>query len=244
MLLRSRSIVLHTIKYNDESLITEVLTEEAGVVSFILRISRSSRSAVRHVLFRPLALLDIEWNHRTGGGLLRVKSAQISQPLCTIPYDARKTSIALFLAEFLHYAVRAEAEPRKLFAYIHNSIEWLDTCQTGYANFHLVFLMRLARFLGFEPNLEEYIPNAYFDLEAGRFTLGKPAHPHFLTPEDAKRLPLLMRMNFGTMRIFRFSGNERSRLLEGINTYYKLHLPAFPDLKSLPVLRELFDTER
>ena len=42
------------------------------------------------------------------------------------------------------------------------------------------------------------------------------------------------------MRVFRFSGADRSRLLAALNRYYALHLPGFPDLKSLDVLREMF----
>lgn len=244
MLVTSRGIVLRTLKYNDESLIADVLTETSGSVSFLVRISRSPRAAVRHTLFQPLALLELMWNHREGSGLQRPKAVQVALPFGSIPYDPHKTTIALFLAEFLRSAVRVEAEPGPLFDYVFRSIEWLDACRSGFANFHLVFLLRLARFLGFEPNLEAAAAGDCFDLEAGRFVKAAPAHGHYLPPADAARLPLLMRMNFGTMHLFRFSGSERSRLLENINLYYRLHLPAFPEMKSLAVLRELFDAGR
>lgn len=57
--------------------------------------------------------------------------------------------MALFLSEFLYRAIREEAENRPLFAYLQHSIIWLDECGDGFANFHLVFLMRLSRFLDF-----------------------------------------------------------------------------------------------
>lgn len=241
MLLKSQGIVLHTLKYNDDSLIVDVLTEAVGRVSFMVRISRSPRTAVRHTLFRPMALLDLEWNHRPGTtGLRRPKSAQTAVPLVSLPYDPHKAAMSLFLAEFLHHAVRDESEPGALFRYIFQSVEWLDTCRRGFANFHLVFLMRLSRFLGFAPNLEDWRPGDFFDLEASRFVALRPLHGHCLVPEDAARLPLLSRMNFGTMHVFRFSGSERSRLLGYINEYYRLHLPDFPELKSLAVLKDMF----
>ena len=59
-------------------------------------------------------------------------------------------------------------------------------------------------------------------------------------PADAARLPLLMRMNYDTMHLFRFGREERQRLLTALNDYSRLHLPAFPDLKSLDVLHEIF----
>ena len=69
MFVKSRGIVLHTIKYNDAQIICHVLTEQAGSVAFMVRISRSPRAAVRHMLFQPMALLELEWNQRAAGGL-------------------------------------------------------------------------------------------------------------------------------------------------------------------------------
>ena len=51
----------------------------------------------------------------------------------------------------------------------------------------------------------------------------------------------LMRMNYETMHLFGMSRAERTRCLTTINDYYSLHLPDFPVLKSLEVLKELFD---
>lgn len=242
MFIKSRGIVLHTIKYNDEQLICHVLTEQAGCVAFMVRISRSARAAVRYTLFQPLALLELEWNQRAGNGLRRPRAAQTAVPLVSLPYDPGKAAIALFLSEFLLHAVRGEEVSQALFEYVFRSVQWLDTCPDGFANFHLVFLLRLAHFLGFEPNLESARAGYCFDLEAGRFVPERPAHAHFVGPDEAARLPLLMRMDYATMRLFRFSGAERSRLLEQINTYYRLHVPNFPELKSLAVLRDLFSS--
>lgn len=242
MFIKSRGIALHTIKYNDTQIICHVLTEQAGCIPFIVRVSRSPRAAVRHTLFQPMTLLELEWNERAGDGLRRPKAAQTAGSLSSVPYDPGKAAIALFLSEFLFHAVRGDAASPLLFGYVYRSVEWLDTCRGGYANFHLVFLLRLARFLGFEPNVASARTGYWFDLEAGRFVPSRPFHPHFVPPEEARRLPTLLRMDFATMRLFRFSGAERSRLLEQINTYYRLHIPGFPELKSLAVLRSLFSS--
>lgn len=50
-----------------------------------------------------------------------------------------------------------------------------------------------------------------------------------------------MRMNYETMHLFAMSRVERNRCLLIIIDYYRLHLPEFPPLKSLDVLKELFD---
>ena len=48
-------------------------------------------------------------------------------------------------------------------------------------------------------------------------------------------------MNFGTMQLFALSRTERQRILFLILEYYRLHLPVFPELRSLEVLSEVFD---
>lgn len=239
--MHSRAIVLHTLKYNDESLIANLLTEEQGRVGMMVRISRSKRAAVRHTLFQPLAVLEVEWDERPRATLQRPRAVQTALPLATVPYDARKAAIALFLAEFLNHAVQAEPDAHGLFNYIVRSVEWLDTCPAGFANFHLVFLLRLTRFLGFMPNVDDAAAGDCFDLRASCFTAAQPLHPDFLPPADAALVPKLMRMGYDNMRFFRFSGAERSRLLGYINTYYRLHLPDFPELKSLAVLKAIYE---
>ncbi len=237
---QSRAIVLHIQRYNDESLIADVLTEERGCVGMMVRVSRSRRAAVRHTLFRPLAVLDLTWDDRPRASLQRPRAAQTALPLCSVPYHPLKSAMALFIAEFLHHAVRTERDCREVFGYVVRSVEWLDACPSGFANFHLVFLMRLTRFLGIEPNAAGAETGAFFDLRSAEFVPSQPLHADFLRPEDARLVPLFMRMRYGNMRVFRFSGAERSRLLAYINTYYRLHLPAFPELRSLAVLREVF----
>ena len=242
MLQKTLGVVLRTLKYKDTSLIADVYTEVAGRVSFLLPIPRSRKAAVKPVLFQPLSLVELEVDFRPNASIYKVKEAKSFYPFATLPYDPCKSAIALFLAEFLCRAVREEAENRPLFAYLRHSIIWLDECREGYANFHLVFLMRLSRFLGLYPNLEDYHPGDYFDLRGACFTSLRPQqHSHYLLPEEAARLTLLMRMNYETMHLFALSRAERARCLLLMNDYYRLHLPDFPVLKSLEVLQELFN---
>ena len=73
------------------------------------------------------------------------------------------------------------------------------------------------------------------------FTPLLPQSGTFLKPDEAVRIRLLLRMNYETMHLFAMSRTERNRCLTVINDYYRLHLPDFPVLKSIDVLKELFD---
>ena len=163
MLQKTVGIVLHVLKYNDTSNIVEMYTELSGRASFLVTVPRSKKATVKSVLFQPLALIEFEADYRPNTSLFRIKEAKSFSPFTSIPYDPFKSAIALFLAEFLYRAIREEAENRPLFAYLQHSILWLDTCKISFANFHLVFLMRLSRFLGLYPNLDDYHAGDYFD---------------------------------------------------------------------------------
>ena len=186
MLQKTKGIVLHTLKYNDTSIIVDMYTELSGRASFLVTVPRSRKAAVKSVLFQPLSFIEFEADYRPNATLYRVKEAKSFYPFSSIPYDPYKSSMALFLSEFLYRAIREEAENRPLFAYLQHSIIWLDECGDGFANFHLVFLMRLSRFLGLYPNLEDYHTGDYFDLLNACFTSIRPQlHSSYINPEEA-----------------------------------------------------------
>ncbi len=231
--------MLRTVRYGDSKVIVDMLTEEHGRVSFICSISKSGRGKVRKQLFQPLTLLDVVFDYRENVQLQRFRDVGISKPYVSIPFSSGKLSIVLFLAEFLTYATRDERDNRPLFEYIEKSLLWLDSSQQAFANFHLVFMMHLTRFVGFYPNLEDSGGAAWFDLREGCFTLVRPLHPDYLCPAEASRISTLMRMDFDNMRLFRMTRDERNRCVEVILDYYRLHVPNFPELRSLDVLRTL-----
>lgn len=239
MEVKTRGLVLHTQKYSDTTLIADVLTEAEGFRSFAVSVSTGRRSTGRHRLFQPLARLTLAWNERTSTSLPRLRSVE-GLPYQSLTTVYEKTAVTLFVAEFLRAALRNEPPQPQLFDYIWKSMEWFDAAEEHYANFHLVFLLRLSRFLGFYPNVDEYREGDYFDMTSSTFVRSAPSHLHYLEPDLAALLPKLMRMKYATMHVFRFSGTERSRLVSFILGYYELHLPSFPALKSLEVLRAVF----
>ena len=240
MLTKTQAIVLHSLKYGETRLIVDMFTRSQGRQSFIVSIPKSVKGKIKKQLFQPLTLLEIESDLRPKLQLQKLSDVRLASPFSSIPFDPNKLSISLFIAEFLYYALRSEQHNEPLFDYIVNSIQWLDAQTDRFANFHLVFLMRLSRFLGFYPNLEHYQTGDYFDLRESVFLSAPPVHRDFLYPQEAEKIQLMMRMDFPTMHLFRMSHQERNRLLEVSLIYYRLHLPDFPELKSVSVLQELY----
>lgn len=241
MQVKTNAIVLRSFKYGDNKLIVDLFTLHDGRVVFIVPIPKSGKGKLKKQFFQPLSLLTVEYNYRQQVQFQRFNDVSILMPYSSVPFDPVKLSLALFLSEFLCYALRNEQNNEPLFYYIVDSLMWLDGCNEGYANFHLVFLMRLTRFLGFYPNLDDYVDGYCFDMRSSCFCQYPPFHRDFLHPEEAKKVGLMMRMNYSTMHLFHISRQERNRLLDVAISYYSIHVPNFPELKSVDVLRELFD---
>ena len=243
MITKTRGIVLRSVRLGESSLIVDVLTKSSGRVSFMVHIPKTSKGKIKKQYFQPMTLLDFEYDFRQRTNLQRIKDVRVSLPYSSIPIDPAKSCISLFLSEFIYYATRNEQENPTLFTYISTSLEWLDNAYEDFANFHLVFMMRLGKFLGFHPFLEDFTPGCFFDLRNGCFTLSMPLHTDFLNAADAGHLYNLMRMNFDTMKLFKLSHDDRNRITEIVLRYYKLHLPNMPELQSFDILREVFAHE-
>ena len=240
MLTKTQAIVLHTIKYGETRIIVDMFTRTHGRLSFIVNIPKSIKAKTKKQFFQPLNILEIEVDVRQKVQLQKLSDVRLASPFSSIPFNPHKLSISLFIAEFLYYALRSEQQNALLYDYVESSILWLDSQDDRYANFHLVFLMRLSRFLGFYPNLDHYQTGDYFDLRESMFLPTPPLHRDFLYPQEAEKVQLMMRMDYPTMHLFKMTHQERNRLLEVTITYYRLHLTDFPELKSIAVLQELY----
>ena len=240
MIVKTEAIVLHTIKYGESKVIVDMFTKELGRLSYITKLSNTTKSRLKKQYFQPLTLLEITCDVRQRVQLQKISDARLLTPYVSIPTSPEKLAIALFVAEFLYHSLRSEQRNEPLFNYIVDSVQWLDTAMDGFANFHLTFLMRLSRFLGFYPNLDGYEDQAVFDLRSGCFSMQVPVHSDFLQPAEARLIHLMMRMDFPTMHLFRLSRFHRQRIMEILMQYYRQHLPDFPEMKSLAVLQDLW----
>lgn len=247
MLVKTKAIVLHSFKYGESRMIVDMFTEEVGRLAFIISIPKTSKGRIKKQYFQPMTLLEVECDVRQNVQLQKLKDAHLLTAYTSIPFSPEKLALSLFIAEFLYHALRSEQQDKLLFAYVCDSMEWLDTVEVGFANFHLTFLMRMSRFLGFYPNLEVRgegrevrEQSLLFDLREGRFCTTTPLHRDFLDSKDSQLIHTLMRMDFPTMHLFQLSHHDRNRITEVLLHYYRLHIPQFPELKSLGVLQELW----
>jgi DNA repair protein RecO (recombination protein O) len=95
--------------------------------------------------------------------------------------------------------------------------------------------------MGIFPNTETSRNSLYFDMLNGVFVNTPPTHRHFLNQEESDTFGRLLRISFENMSLYSFSRKERVDIINRILEYYRLHLPEFPEIKSVSILQSLFD---
>jgi len=202
--------------------------------------AKGRNSKVPKSLFFPLAVLDLEVEHQTSRDIQRIREARSELYLYDISANMGKTSMTFFLSEFLSRVLRDTNDSQLLFSFLEQSVQILEMTDKSIANYHLVFMLKLSHFMGFYPNLEEYMENDLFDMINGEFAASQPLHRHFLNRYDSKVLSMLARISYENMHKFAFSRQDRLNIINRILEYYRLHLYDFPALKSVDILHELF----
>ena len=240
MIVKTRAIVLHSLRYGDDKLIVDLFTESDGRVSFAVKAAKTKAARSRRLMFQPLTLLEVTFDMRRQLQMQQFKDVQFEQPLTSIPFSPVKQSLSLFLGEMLWHSLRGEQQNMVLFGYIRNSILWLDSADRGIANFHIAFLLRMPLFMGFMPNTDDYVRGMAFDLQEGCYVDAVPIHRHVLLGAESEALRSLLRMTLHNMHHFAMSRQQRARCLQVIIEYYRLHLPDFPEPKSLAILHDLW----
>ena len=237
---KGRGVVLHTLKYGDSSLIVYLLTDVGGRRSYMVQgvRSRAGRGS-KLALFQPLFPVEFEGLESTKMQLHRFKEVQAGFPLRNLPFDVRKSTVALFMAEVLYRLVR-ESEPNEaLFDFVWSSVGALDDLTEGVADFHLWFLAHLSRFLGFCPG-NAWSEGDWFDIREGLFTPVRPAHPGYMTQECARLLGRLLACEVQASALPGLNRRQRSEFLEAMLTYFGYHLDAVQSVQSVRILREVF----
>ncbi|HXH18686.1 MAG TPA: DNA repair protein RecO [Chitinophagales bacterium] len=233
MLYKTKGVVLHTIKFTESSIITKIYTEAFGLQSYLVNNVRSSGKS-RASLFGPVNILDLEVYRRENKNLQRLREFRAAHIYKTVHSDVLKSSIALFIAEVLYKCIREEEANPEMYHFIERSLIALDESPEADNNFHLFFLLALAKHLGFSPGRNSDSKNAWFDLKEGRFVSELPEHKYLITQPHVSYLENLLSGNSPVQ----MKADERSFLLEKILIYYALHLHGFRKVSSHRVLHE------
>ncbi|MFM2206365.1 MAG: hypothetical protein RL213_340 [Bacteroidota bacterium] len=240
MLHKTRGIVFHTTDYSETSIIAKVYTEAFGVQSYLVNSVRKRNARTRPHLFQPLSQVEMVVYHKERGGIQRVSEIRNSPAYKDIPFDVYKSAMVFFLNEVLYRSVREEDSNPSLFEFVSSALQLLDLQPKTGSDFHLLFLLRLTRFLGFYPN-GRYVSDApVFDLQEGVYRTSPPAHPFFIESPLSLKFDALLEACSDLNSDASLLVEERRALIERILEYYRLHVAGFGEIRSHKVLEEVF----
>ncbi len=236
----SRAIVLQNIKYSETSVICKLLTEQHGVMSYMVNGVRTSKSKSKASLLQPLTLLEIEATQRENKNLQRLSEIRRLKTFTGIPFDIRKSSMAQLMVEVLNKTLHPHEPNFELFVFVFDSLIHLDETNALNPDFHLLFLVKLTTYLGFQPHGAFTSVTPLFDLQEGAFVSVALSGSGAIGKPFSQYISLLMNENFQTNKHLLSSSNERNTLLNYLMMYYKHHIEGFGTLKSPEVLQAVF----
>ncbi|MBI3511712.1 MAG: DNA repair protein RecO [Bacteroidetes bacterium] len=241
MLTTTKGIIFHTVPYSDSRVIAKIYTENSGVQSFIISVSRSKKAKIKNSFLQPLTLVEVVSDQRERKELHHAREISCFSPYQHLQDDVVKTSIALFIAEVLYKSVKEEEANPQLFSFLVHSLQILDLKHEGVANFHLCFLVQLSKFLGFYPQPNSAGEKSVFDLRDGIFRPHIPPHPLFLEVNESRLLENIMSLSFENMQTLLLSGEIRGMMVKHLLRYYELHLHSMNEVKSHHILETVLN---
>lgn len=237
MSLSHKAIVLSKIKYRDNDLIVRCYTNHRGLSSYLIRGAYKSKRNNKIAYYQLLSQLEIVETYKPNQSLHYIKEVKINYHYTTLHTNVIKSSIVLFLSEVLSAVLKEEEQNETLFEYIEAALQWLDT-EEDYANFHLLFLIKLTKQLGFYPDSKNR-ETGLFNLQTGYFELNNN-DIYTISNANNTLLKQLLGMNFDALSRVKLNANQRQEFLNMLLLYYELHLGYFKKPKSLVVFNQVF----
>ncbi len=238
MLIQTKAIIFSALKYGEADLIVKAYTLSDGLCTYMLKgVLKSRKGKFKASMFQSLTQLEIVANHRGGGKMEYLKEAKVTGNYHSLHTHPVKQGMAMFLAEMLRNTIHEEESNQPLFHYLEYSFKVLDASES-IANFHLLFLLNLTRYLGFQPetNMED-LP--VFNLIDGVFQ-EIPTNDYCVEGKNVVLLKSLLGTDFDALPDIKMNQTSRNDFLNMMLLYYELHIEGFRKPKSLSVLNEIF----
>ena len=215
MTVKERLIVLTYTKIKDSAIVIHTISRSEGRRSFLVHLGKRSSLA----LFQPLSILEAEIRDNAKSELATATGFSAIFPLESLRTDPRKNAMVMFMAEVLYRSIRDGSGETFFYDWCEKSIVTLDFLKSDFSNYHILFLIELAREMGFAPTA------------AGIAPLAGTAY------QDARELIILP---FPEAMTLPLTGKRRSELCDVFIRYIAHHSESTLEIRSLGVLRELF----
>ena len=165
MVSKTNGIVLNYIKYKETSIISKIYTKEFGLKSYLINGIRTKKGKLNISSFQPLSLLELVVYENKNSQIGRIKELKFDKIYFTNHHVQKKISICLFISEVLLKLITFQVPDKNQFNFVRNSLIELDKIVDNYENFHIIFLIKFSKYLGFEISNISDFSNIKFENE-------------------------------------------------------------------------------
>jgi DNA repair protein RecO (recombination protein O) len=241
MIDKLRGIVIGSIPYSETSVILKVYTDHYGLIPFMVNGVRSRKGAIKPSQIQLLALLELDISYQQNKSFQRIKELKSSPVLSHLHFDIVKSSIAMFMAEFIHKCIKAENQKdEQLFEFLFSFIQFIDIQEKGLGNIPSYFLIHFSKYLGFAPATNFNATNIYFSLREGVFVSSELVSADSVDRETSFYLNELMNLKLIDLSTLQIPKQIRVQLMDVLIRYFSIHIPQFGELNSHKILATIF----
>jgi len=217
---RINAYVLSSRKFKDSLRLAHVFTLEHGVQTFLFRTGKRGENIS---FFQPLNGIQFS-GKKSEGKLEIVKDMSLSTVYSSIPFQVEKSTIVLFIAEFLYRCLPEHYVNEEVFELIKKTTQRLDSNEkSGTLPIH--FLAQFALEMGF---LSDEYEITFDNTRTDEALLHESLKLFISTPIDSEVFSNLNR-------------DQRKSLLEELIAFSSAHLDTSIRLNSLEIFHEIFD---
>jgi DNA repair protein RecO (recombination protein O) len=232
VLSKTTGIVIRTIKYGESSAITNIYTEQFGLLGFHVPGVFKNKGTVKISYLQALNAVDLSFNYQKTKNLQRI--SDISCRFYPDLQDFNSKALHHISCELLQQTIRENEHNTALFDYLYRQA--LPGLNSQIHFWQLPFMMLKILFhYGCSPNIESYFEGACLDLQNGVFAeeaslkyvsgIGVSNTIYDILTKGINHLPK--------------DAQLRHHTIEDLITYYRLHINENFDLRSRDILQQV-----
>ena len=239
-MIRTKGIVLKALKYKESSLILDIFTEDLGLHSFLINGVFKKGDQRLAAILSVGNIIDLIAYFSEQKNLHRLKEVNYAYVYNDLYYNLIKSAISTFILEICRKTIKDHHPNPELFQFIQRCLIILDKQEIVDSDFHLKFLIRLTKILGFQPENNFSDSNNAFDLENGQFCSYLIQSPYHLEPVLSQYMHLLLSETDAQQTLpIKLNNLHRRKLLDGILLYYRIHIENFGLLNSPDIFKSI-----
>ncbi len=225
--------MIRTIKYGEASAISNIYTEQYGLLGFHIPGAFRNKGAVRISHLQPLNVVDITFHYQKTRNLQRI--TDISCRLYPDLHDFNNKALYSIVCELLQQVIRENEHNQSLFEYLQQQA--IPGLNSPIHFWQLPFMMlKILYHYGCSPNIDGYAEDALLDLQNGIFSNSMLQLKYTSDVPVSKTIYEILTSGINHLPK---DAALRHQTIEDLILYYKLHINENFDLRSRDILSQV-----